>query len=74
LEYLQDYSSHFNLDSITEFNTSVENLQELPDQAGWKVLTKHAKYLEDSSEVEITWKEEVFVLRTNKQTKKGFAA
>jgi hypothetical protein len=59
LEYLQDYSRHFNLDAITEFNTSIENLEEIPDQAGWKVLTKHANYLKGSNEVEISWKEEV---------------
>ncbi|KAI8331593.1 hypothetical protein BC941DRAFT_403707 [Chlamydoabsidia padenii] len=40
LDYLQDYSRTFGLDDITEFDTSLEKLTELPDQAGWKVLTK----------------------------------
>ncbi|CAO3588013.1 unnamed protein product [Absidia cylindrospora] len=40
LTYLQDYSKQFGLDDITEFNTSLEKLTELPQQAGWKVLTK----------------------------------
>ncbi|KAG1100001.1 hypothetical protein G6F42_017739 [Rhizopus arrhizus] len=60
LQYLQDYSSHFKLDAITEFNTSVENLEELPNQNGWRVLTKHAEYSKDTNQVEISWKEEVF--------------
>ncbi|KAK4517791.1 uncharacterized protein ATC70_001136 [Mucor velutinosus] len=60
LQYLQDYSSHFKLDDITEYNTSVENLEELPNQSGWRVLTKHAEYSKDTDQVEISWKEEVF--------------
>ncbi|KAF1807160.1 hypothetical protein V8B55DRAFT_1017362 [Mucor lusitanicus] len=60
LQYLQDYSSHFNLDDITEYNTSVENLEELPNQSGWRVLTKHAEYSKNTDQVEISWKEEVF--------------
>ncbi|KAI8647589.1 hypothetical protein BD408DRAFT_461495 [Parasitella parasitica] len=60
LEYLQDYSSHFKLDDITEFNTSVEDLQELPDSGGWSVLTKHAEYSKDSNQVEISWSRETF--------------
>lgn len=59
LEYLQNYSTHFGLDEITEYNTSVENLEELPNQEGWKVLTKHANYIEGNENVEISWKEEV---------------
>lgn len=62
LQYLQDYSSHFKLDDITEFNTSVENLEELPNQRGWSVLTKHAEYSKDTNQVEISWKEEVYIL------------
>ncbi|KAG1467533.1 hypothetical protein G6F56_004366 [Rhizopus delemar] len=59
LEYLQDYSLHFKLEEITEYNTSVENLTELPNQSGWNVLTKSAVFLEDDK-VEIEWKEESF--------------
>lgn len=58
MEYLQDYSLHFKLEEITEYNTSVENLTELPNQSGWNVLTKSAVFLEDDK-VEIEWKEEV---------------
>jgi len=47
------------LDDITEYNTSVENLEELSNQSGWRVLTKHAEYSKDSNQVEISWKEEV---------------
>ncbi|ORE05406.1 FAD/NAD(P)-binding domain-containing protein [Rhizopus microsporus var. microsporus] len=60
LEYLQLYSAHFKLDEITEFNTSVEKLTELPNQSGWKVLTKTAHLDQESNKVEIVWKEETF--------------
>ncbi|CAO3632496.1 unnamed protein product [Mucor fragilis] len=60
LQYLQDYSLQYKLDDITEYNTSVENLEELPNQSGWRVLTKHAEYSKDTNQVEISWKEEVF--------------
>lgn len=60
LDYLQGYSTHFGLDQITEYNTSVENLEEIPNQGGWKVLTKHASYI-DGQNVEISWKEEVYI-------------
>ncbi|KAG1423049.1 hypothetical protein G6F58_003001 [Rhizopus delemar] len=60
LEYLQDYSSHFKLDDITEYNTSVEKLTELPNQSGWNVLTKSATVLHRDNSVQIEWKEEHF--------------
>ncbi|KAG2204111.1 hypothetical protein INT47_011594 [Mucor saturninus] len=59
LEYLQNYSTHFGLDQITEYNTSVEHLEEVPNQEGWKVLTKHASNV-DNENVKISWKEEKF--------------
>ncbi|RCH78383.1 hypothetical protein CU098_000008, partial [Rhizopus stolonifer] len=59
LEYLQDYASVFKLDQVTEFNTSVEKLEELPNQEGWDVITKHFKYSQDKSMVEVGWKQEV---------------
>jgi hypothetical protein len=39
----------------------LENLEELPNQEGWKVLTKHAEY-SDNGYVDISWKEEVHTL------------
>lgn len=60
MEYLQDYSSHFKLDDITEYNTSVEKLTELPNQSGWNVLTKSATVLHRDNSVQIEWKEEVY--------------
>lgn len=59
MEYLQDYSSHFKLDDVTEFNTSLEKLEELPNRKGWNVITKHADYSKGADQVDISWKEEV---------------
>ncbi|KAI8336498.1 hypothetical protein BD560DRAFT_378140 [Blakeslea trispora] len=59
LEYLQDYAHHFQLDDITEFNTSVEKLEELPNQDGWNVTVKQYKHA-NNNQVEIEWKEETF--------------
>ncbi|CAO3645065.1 unnamed protein product [Cunninghamella blakesleeana] len=62
LSYLQDYSKKFGLDEITEFNTSLEKLTELPEEQGWKVLTKKAYITEinDKKVVKTSWKEEIF--------------
>ncbi|OBZ83530.1 Thiol-specific monooxygenase [Choanephora cucurbitarum] len=60
LEYLQDYANHFRLNEITEFNTSVEKLEELPDETGWNVTVKQFRYTNDTNDVEIEWKQETF--------------
>lgn len=48
----------------------------MPNQEGWKVLTKHASYT-DEENVEISWKEEVLhnslLIENNMQCKKPYA-
>ncbi|ORX47740.1 FAD/NAD(P)-binding domain-containing protein [Hesseltinella vesiculosa] len=58
LSYLQDYSASFHLDELTEFNSSLEKLTELPDQKGWLVLTKKVEKVNDN--VKTSWREEAF--------------
>ncbi|KAI8069425.1 hypothetical protein BC940DRAFT_332338 [Gongronella butleri] len=62
LAYLQDYSATFGLDGVTEYNTSVERLTELPDKQGWRVLTKKmvVQHEENDTRVTSTWKEDIF--------------
>ncbi|KAI8086753.1 putative FAD dependent oxidoreductase [Halteromyces radiatus] len=64
LDYLQAYSKKFDLDALTEFDTSLEKLTELPDQCGWKVLTKKSVLTtvhgHKRQVVKTSWKEEVF--------------
>ncbi|CAO3634090.1 unnamed protein product [Cunninghamella echinulata] len=62
LNYLQDYSKKFGLDDITEFDTSLEKLTELPNQHGWKVLSKksYLTTINGKKVVKTSWKEEVF--------------
>lgn len=66
MDYLQAYSKQFGLDDITEFDTSVEKLIELPQQTGWKVLTKKVvlanlqdKVGGERKVIRTSWKEEV---------------
>ncbi|KAG2185730.1 hypothetical protein INT43_002165 [Umbelopsis isabellina] len=60
-QYLQDYSTTLGLTEITEYNTSVERIEENPDGQGWRVLTKTAeKVIKDGKPcLRVSWKEEV---------------
>lgn len=50
------------LNELTEFDTSVERVSEIPGGKGWRVLTKTAvqDHVDGKEVLKLTWKEEVW--------------
>ncbi|KAI8576726.1 hypothetical protein K450DRAFT_291058 [Umbelopsis ramanniana AG] len=61
-QYLQNYASAFGLNEVTEFNTSVERVTEIPGDGGWHVLTKttQKEIIDGRDVIKVTWSAKTF--------------